>query len=599
MPCIRPLHSMLSKAFQSRSGHFALLLAILVLTGCDELEPDCDVHPTVEASDTTVAAFDSVRINAKSRDACGHPLRFLWSFDGGETYDTTTTSFLSRVFTRANLGQNKLRIRALTDQGTVSASTNITITVEERRFAYHLPRDTIFYFADTVVAINLTPTTPIPGIEWYFLSRTSYPYRTDSSRTPVLLVNMPRSLNNVEPMIAQVRLASGARSETTSVLLHGRPRLLGTVDDYSYQAALLGETSLRCILPFRSTVAPMNPHNGQRVINPRFMELDFDGKILQDRLYQSPREIMVGNLSIHGGGTALILGRDDIVPNKDDLYVAAVDRAGGVIWEKVIDVDTSYIQPIRAFTGAGGSFQVLVASYASVGAGDGKPPKVYAGAIHFMELAADGRVVSDKRVVVPNLYDLSLHADRMKDGSVVLAGMRHNTAGSDRSDLFVLNFDFAGQLLWSKVLKSEAGTSRPGSLAVLEDGSIHLTGTDYGSGVSHWSLRLDEKGNQKDYRVTVFPKGYSPSGMARNAQGVMLQMLNGEEGGLILASDLSGNEMWRHTVAKGYRSAYLESALALPDGSFMGFGRLYPGNMASFQSEAFAFRITAEGKFLW
>jgi hypothetical protein len=75
--------------------------------------------------------------------------------------------------------------------------------------------------------------------------------------------------------------------------------------------------------------------------------------------------------------------------------------------------------------------------------------------------------------------------------------------------------------------------------------------------------------------------------------------LTGDEGWLLLASDLAGNEKWRRKVAKDSRSAYLDSGLALPDGSFLVFGIVYGDYLDGFRNQAFAFRITADGDFLW
>jgi hypothetical protein len=471
--------------------------------------------------------------------------------------------------------------------------------VFERFVPYHLPKDTIDYFADTLVAVDLTPAAPVPGIEWYYLTKPSYPSRTDSSRSPVIKVPMPRGYNPVERMIARFQLASGIRSDTATVVLQGRPRLFGSD---RIIAALLDGNSLRLIQSVRTDSAPVSPRSGQGILNPRVMEMDFDGNILQDAIFASGRDIGVQQISIQAGGTTLILGRDAL-GNEDNPYLAALDRSGAALWDKTLVLDSNYTLPIRAFSGTGGNHLLIATNSASTSAGDGKPPSKYAVRIHFAELAPDGKLVADNAVTVPDIYSQNLLAARMPDGSIVLAGMLHDTAAYERENLIILDYDFSGRLLWSKVFRSQAGTSLPGSLDVLADGSIYLTGADYGSGspalVSHWVLRLDERGNQVDYRVTVFPKGYSPTAMVRNEQGVVLRLLTGDEGWLLLASDLAGNEKWRRKVAKDSRSAYLDSGLALPDGSFLVFGIVYGDYLDGFRNQAFAFRITADGDFLW
>ncbi len=200
--------------------------ALLALAGCNKLAGGCDEFPYLEARDTTVATQDTVRILVRAHESCGEGLRYLWSFDGG-AYDTTKTASIAHVFTRAEIGARELRIRVLAGNGRMSYPVLITLTVIEKLLPYRLQKDTLDYFADTSVAVDLTPADPLPGIEWYYLTKPSYPSRIDSSRSPVFHLDLPRGFDSRERFIAQVQLASGVRSETTSVVLRGLTRPFG------------------------------------------------------------------------------------------------------------------------------------------------------------------------------------------------------------------------------------------------------------------------------------------------------------------------------------------------------------------------------------
>lgn len=574
--------------------------ALLALAGCNKLSGGCDEFPYLEARDTTVATQDTVRILVRTHESCGEGLRYLWSLNGG-TYDTTKTTTFAHLFTRADIGTRKLRIRVLAGNGRMSYPVLITLTVVEKLLPYRLPKDTLDYFADTSVAVDLTPADTLPGIEWYYLTKPSYPSRIDSSRSPVFRIAMPRGFESQERFIAQVQLASGIRSETTSVVLRGRPRPFGS---NGIAAAMLGTGSVRLIQSVRTETAPVSPRSGERIMNTRVMEMDFDGKILRDGITPSARDIRVQQVYVQPDGSSLILGRD-MLGDEQDPYLAAYDRSGAALWETTLDLDSNsyYTQAIRTFPGTGGNALLITTNDVSIRAGDGKPPSKYAVRIHFVTLGPDGKVVSDRPVNVPDMHSQPVLAERMRDGSIAIAGMLEDTAAYDRQCLLLLDFDVSGKLAWSKSFCSEAGTSVPRSLDVLADGSIYLTGEDYGPGspaqISGWILKLDEKGNRIDFRVPVPPKGYSGSGLVRNHKDLVLRFLTGDAGVMLLATDLNGNERWRRAIAKSFRSAYLYSGTALPDGSFLVFGSVSGDYATGWRSDNFGFRISAEGEFLW
>ncbi len=367
---------------------------------------------------------------------------------------------------------------------------------------------------------------------------------------------------------------------------------------------MLGTGSVRLVQSVRTETAPVNPRTGERIMSTRVLEMDFDGKILRDGITPSSRDIRVQQVSVQPDGSSLILGRD-MLGDEQDPYMAAFDRSGAALWETTLDLDSSsyYTQAIRTLPGTDGNALLITTNDVSIRAGDGKPPSKYAVRIHFVTLGPDGKVVSDRPVTVPDMHSQPVLAERMRDGSIAIAGMIEDTAAYDRQCLLLLDFDLSGGLAWSKKFCSEAGTSVPRSLDVLADGSIYLTGEDYGPGspsqISHWILKADEKGNQLDFRVLVPPKGYFASGMVRNHKDLVLSFLSGDAGAILLAADLTGHEKWRRTIAKASRSAYLNSGTALPDGSFLVFGSVSGDYSTGWLSDSFGFRISAEGDFLW
>jgi hypothetical protein len=109
--------------------------ALAAIPGCNSVESQCNIRPSVKAKDTTVATADTVRIRAESRDPCGETLVFLWSFDGGATQDTTETGTLERVFGAEDQGTRNLRIQAMNSHGKVSGPVEITLSIVDKEAA--------------------------------------------------------------------------------------------------------------------------------------------------------------------------------------------------------------------------------------------------------------------------------------------------------------------------------------------------------------------------------------------------------------------------------------------------------------------------------
>lgn len=586
----------------SRSHYPAYLglTVLLALWGCDALEPDCDIRPSVSARDTTVAAFDTVRIRAESRDACGGAMRFLWSFDGGETYDTTAAGILVKVFGRSDLGLKRLRIRSMSGKGRVSPSMDIDIIVEERRFAYRPAWDTLRHFGNAEVAVDLSPSAPVPGIAWYCLSESPAAPCTDSSRAPVLRLPVPRSLFESRRLYATLRLESGARSDTASVVLVSGPKNLGA-EIGSIMAASAGPASLRLVLSSRSDSGVLNPRSGSKVADARVLDMDSLGRILGDRATRSSRDLSFSSMHLGADGLGWAFGRDGLAPTHEDFLAGKVDASGAFTGVKTFDLDTSYTQVLAAFPrvgGGAGGLRVIMTAYASHGGGNGKPATVVATAIHLIDLADDGTVARDRRVLVPELQFDLIRAAQMPDGGLVIAGMGQPPGTSEARPLKVIRFDADGEVTWSKSFPSQAGTSRPDYLEGLADGSIFLAGSDFGNPTSHWVLRLHPDGGQAAYRVVVRPARFGGNYLARNTQGTFLHTLNADGASMLWAVDEAGTEKWRIAFAKGTSQTSLDGVRALPDGSFLVFGTVMTGQYGHTR-ETLLFRVAGDGRIQW
>lgn len=575
----------------------ACLAGLLLLAACQKLEPECDIRPHVTARDTTVAAFDTVLIRAESRDACGGALRYLWSFDGGMHYDTTSEGSLERVFARSETGVHRLRIRVLTDQGRVSSPAEIRVTVEERRFPYRLPPDTLHAFADTSVAIDLSPAEPVAGIAWYCLSLGADQPCVDSSRTPIIRIARPASLHGPVRLFAELRLASGARSETASVDILLRPRLLPPPAGIAAWASLSSGSLVRFGISYE-TGADV-PGTGRPARGARLIEVDLDGDIVKDARSAFQRDLGIAGLVLQAGGEGLLLGRDGLDPAKGGFLAVGLDPGGQATWEKRHVVDTSYLGLLQGFPGVAGAFRVVASSHASTEPGNGKPATAVATALHFIDLARDGSLITDKRVLVNGLQNYGLQAERLPDGGFAVTGMGQRADG-DLTDLWVLRHDAAGEPIWKKVFSSEAGSSRADRIVALAEGSLLLIGRDFASPMVHWILRLDEKGNQAGYRLLTPPAGFGVRDVSVNSQGTLLFLMDhADQGGMLWALDYAGREKWRRAFAKSQRSAYLGAAMPLPDGGFLVTGTLHANRDIWSSAENFLFRVSAEGAILW
>jgi hypothetical protein len=547
-------------------------LAIGLLSGCDSLEPDCNVRPWVSARDTVVAAFDSVRIRAESEDACGKNLRYLWSWDGGMTYDTTAAGVLVKFFGREDLGRKTLRIRAVTDQGRASGPTDITVTVQELRFAWRPARDTLVHFGDSVALVDLTPAEPIPGIAAYCLRLYPESPCTDSSSQPVFRIPSSRSLYSLQKYFAEVRLASGARSDTAGIVVLSRPTLLGPGYGSAPRAAVLPGGSLRVIMPSMADSGITNPRTGQRLQGIRTLEITAQGKVIAERVSRPTRDIGLSLFALRPDGSGLFLGVDNLEPEKADFLAGGLDPAGNVLWTRAYDLDTSFTRTLAVWPKEDGTWRVVMAGYASEGEGNGKPATRNATSIHFIDLAASGEMLRDKRVLIAGLKMTTFEVLRLQDGGTVLAGMGGPEGAREIEPLMVIRHDAEGGEVWSKTFRSREGSSRADLLQRAEDGNLVLAGTDFGQPASHWILRLAlADGSELSHRIVVHPAGWNLFGPVRTSQGTLLYLGggNGEKGHLLWAADDNGLEKWRLRFARGTTDTYLSSMTPLPDGSFL------------------------------
>lgn len=371
---------------------FSAFLSLLVFAACNGLESPCNIRPSVEARDTTVQIRDTVRLRAESRDPCGEPLRFLWSFDQGRSFDTTETGTLLRVFAYSDVGTHEVRVHSLNHLGKRSGAADIQLTVAENPIAYRPAADTVTFFADTAVAVDLTPVESLSGIAWYCLGPWPEGPCLDSSRTPRLTLRATRGLHRETNHAARIRFEDGSWSAPAKFVLRSRALSLGRGDGYSLLASSLERGTIRVLMP------GLVPNLGIRVV-----DLDSAGRVALDFTSgTSVRGLHISHMALGTDGAGHFFGGAGPTSDTADLVMGAVEVSGRVSWTRSFEVDTGETRVLAIYPLEREEFRVVLSSPFADEERSG------ALAVHTFDLDRDGILQKSKRNILPDLGASSL-----------------------------------------------------------------------------------------------------------------------------------------------------------------------------------------------
>ncbi len=116
---------------------FAIIF-LSVLIGCDKLVRDNPRDPAsnnysqplvLAMSDTSVATLEEVRFSAKALDSRKEIDCFLWSFDSGATFDTTTKGTVAKTFEIENAGEILVIVHAMNSEKVRSVPDTIIVHI--------------------------------------------------------------------------------------------------------------------------------------------------------------------------------------------------------------------------------------------------------------------------------------------------------------------------------------------------------------------------------------------------------------------------------------------------------------------------------------
>ncbi len=294
--------------------------------------------------------------------------------------------------------------------------------------------------------------------------------------------------------------------------------------------------------------------------------MDAQGEILWRLLLGGAKQDEGKAITRAADGTLMVLGTTkSLAKNYDrDLYVAKVSLEGKLIWEEGIGGDRDEFAGGIAGTDDGGTLIV----------GDSESFGNNYRDIYIVKLSKEGKVVSS-RTIGGEKEDSAKALTRTKDGSMVMVGHRE-VQSSGNKDFFVMKLDQNGQKIWAKTYGGEYADTLAGVTASI-DGGIVATGKtrSYGSEQTDLSvMKFDAAGEliwHKIYGFKYYEYGNAVTGTVDGGFIIAGGTNTLGEGGhsvYILALDKTGKLVWSHVYGDREKDA-AHGIARMSDGSII------------------------------
>jgi len=247
------------------------------------------------------------------------------------------------------------------------------------------------------------------------------------------------------------------------------------------------------------------------------------------------------------GGFYVLGGTKSLAKNYDrDIYVAKISKEGKLIWEKALGGKRDEVAGGLVATDDGGVFIV----------GDSNSFGDALGDIYMAKLDKKGKT-QFIRTTGGAKYDRARDVTMLKDGNIVLAGMRQSNKRK-YEEFFLLKMTQEGKILWSKTFGDYDNDSLESIVATQDGGMVAVGKTrSYGSEQTDLTvMKLSSKGKilwQKVYGFKYYEYANCVSSLA--------------DGGIVLAGGTS-------TLGKGSHSLY---AMALDKDGTLLWSHVYGG----------------------
>lgn len=294
--------------------------------------------------------------------------------------------------------------------------------------------------------------------------------------------------------------------------------------------------------------------------------MDAQGEILWRLLLGGAKQDEGKAITRAADGTLMVLGTTkSLAKNYDrDLYVAKVSLEGKLIWEEGIGGERDEFAGGIAGTDDGGTLIV----------GDSESFGNNYRDIYIVKLSKEGKVVSS-RTIGGEKEDSAKALTRTKDGSMVMVGHRE-VQSSGNKDFFVMKLDQNGQKIWAKTYGGEYADTLAGVTASI-DGGIVATGKtrSYGSEQTDLSvMKFDAAGEliwHKIYGFKYYEYGNAVTGTVDGGFMIAGGTNTLGEGGhsvYILALDKTGKLVWSHVYGDREKDA-AHGIARMSDGSII------------------------------